>query len=143
MPQQKLPEPRQRVRNMNAATDIERSALFARRLLDIEAERHGVGAELAKARVARREGVPASTLDNIVRGRVKQVAAWVRDRLAQAVVREIQNEISRLEHEIQIARISADQPRDADLLAAEAALAQARQLISRDGIENPAGGRRG
>ena len=134
MPRQKLPEHRQMVRNMNAATDIERSALFARRLVDIEADRHGIGAELAKARVARREGVPTSTLDNILRGRVKQVAAWVRDSLARGVVRELQNEINRLEHEIQLARISADQPRDADLLAAEAALATAKTLIRKGSL---------
>lgn len=134
MPRQILPEHRQKVRNMNAAYDIERAAIFARRLVDIEADRHGIGAELAKARIARREGVPASTLDNIVRGRVKQVAAWVRDRLAQAVVREIQQEINKLEHELQIARLSADQPRDADLLAAETALAQAKILIRKGNL---------
>lgn len=144
MPRQKMPEPRQTVPPMSS--DVMRSASFARRLIEIEADRQSVGREFAKHRVARREGVPLGTLDtldNILRGRVKGVAAWVRDRLAAAVVREIQQEMARLEHELQIARLTAEDAHDVDVAAAQAALAHARELISRQGKENPAGGRRG
>lgn len=130
MPRQKMPEPRQTVPPMSS--DVMRSASFARRLIEIEADRQSVGREFAKHRVARREGVPLGTLDNILRGRVKGVAAWVRDRLAAAVVRELQ-----------IARLTAEDAHDVDVAAAQAALAHARELISRQGKENPAGGRRG
>ncbi len=113
-----------------AVADLQRAHSDARRLIELEADRSGVRSAEALPVVARREGVAPGTIENILRGRVKAVAGWVRDRLRAAVIRELQAEIGRLEHELAVARLGAARPSDDEVFAAEAALAQARKLLS-------------
>lgn len=113
-----------------AVADIERAGQDARRLIEMEALRTGATIEIARKRVAAREGIAPSTVDNILRRRVKAVAGWVRDRLRAALIRELQAELMRLEHELSIARLAAESTSDRDVAAAEAALAQAKRLLT-------------
>lgn len=117
----------------SAVADLQRANADARRLIELEADRSGVRSAEALPVVARREGVAPGTIENILRGRVKAVAGWVRDRLRAAVIRELQAEIQRLEHELAVARLSAAHPTEDEVAAVEAALAQAKRLLSRGG----------
>jgi hypothetical protein len=112
-----------------AVADLQNARSDALRLIEIEASRTGMPADLARDRIAGREGIGTGTVRNIVKGRVKAVAGWVRDRLRAAVIRELQNEILRLEHELQMARLGADRPSDDEVAAAAAALATAKRFL--------------
>lgn len=122
-------EPRRIASMSTALADLETAGAAARRLVEIEAARSGVPVDRAKRRVAVREGIAPSTVDNILRRRVKAVAGWVRDRLRAALIRELQSEIMRLEHELAVARLGALHPADPEIAEAEAALAKAKALL--------------
>ena len=77
---------------------------WVERLEKTEAARSGVPVTVARRAVARRLGVSPGTVENIRRGRTKGVRAWIADRVANAVIREIENEIRGLSHELQCAR---------------------------------------
>lgn len=114
---------------MTAHSDLEIATQTARRLTEIEARRYGLSKTVARNRVAKREKIAPGTLENLLKHRSKSVAGWVRDALQAALIREIQNEINRLEHELQITRLSSVGPSDVDVVAAETALAAAREAI--------------
>ena len=77
---------------------------WVEKLEKTEAARTGVPVTVARRAVARRLGVSPGTVENIRRGRTKGVRAWIADRVANAVIREIENEIRGLSHELQCAR---------------------------------------
>ena len=77
---------------------------WVEKLEKTEAARTGVPVTVARRAVARRLGVSPGTVENIRRGRTKGVRAWIADRVANAVIREIEAEIRGLSHELQIAR---------------------------------------
>ena len=94
-------------------------------------ERYRTGLSLPDARkaVARRIGVAPGTLENLRKGRVKRVALHVYQRLRAAVIRELQSEISRCTHELEMARQIGTDPRSADMAALETAMARAKELM--------------
>lgn len=96
-----------------------------------DARKTGGSSGEARQRVARRLGVSPGTLENVKRGRLKGLRVWVVDRIREAVVREIEAEIARLVHELEIVRQAGCDPRDPDFLAAAAALETARALMER------------
>lgn len=67
----------------------------------LHAERRRTGHKLAVVRekVARDLGTLPGTLENIGKGRIKGVRGWLRERINQMVLREIEAEIARLEAE--------------------------------------------
>jgi len=77
---------------------------WTRRLERAEASRTGLPIEDARKRVARRLGVLPGTLENIGKGRIKGIRNWVAQKIRQAVIREIEAEIARLQHELEMAR---------------------------------------
>jgi hypothetical protein len=111
-----------------SAYDVEEARRLVRQLEDREAARVGQ-AGLARVRVAHRLGVSPGSLERLRRGRLKTVGARVRDRLKAAVVKELQDEIHKLEHELEMVRLRG-RPIAADEMAqAQKLLDQAKRLI--------------
>ena len=61
-------------------------------------------AALARRSIASRLKVGVGTFENILRERVKSVDAALRDKLQALLIHELENEIDRLTHELEIAR---------------------------------------
>jgi hypothetical protein len=111
-----------------AIQDIEQARSLARSLEDREARRAG-SVELARPIVARRLGINPSKLETLRRGRLKKIEGWLRDRIAALVVREIRNEITRLNNELALARQIGMDPRAVDLTEIETDLARLKALM--------------
>lgn len=102
---------------------------WARDLEDAEASRLGMPLSEARPIIASKFGIPAGTLENMRRNRIKGLRGWIRDRVQALVIREIEAEIQRLTHELEVALRCSAKPGDDEVIAARTALAQARQLI--------------
>lgn len=124
-----LPERRGTVTPMTAAADVLLSHRTAKRLVEIEQQRTGLTVDDARERVASRVGVSSGTFENIVRRRIKSVEGWLRDKLKACLIRELQAELQRLEHELAVARLGAMAPSEDEIAAAEAAIADARRIL--------------
>lgn len=96
-----------------------------------EQDRSGTDREAATCAVARRARLSVGTVGNVIRRRVKDVAASVRDRLVSAAIADITNEITRLEHDRQMLVQMGACPRSDDMDALDGALATARAAIER------------
>lgn len=108
------------------------AAADARRLEDFLAPRVG-GRDIAREKIARDTKVPLGTLENLGRGRIKQVAAWVRDSLRAAVIRQLESELHALEHELSVLRQTGADPRSTEVDAVVSHLAAARQALGLKG----------
>ena len=108
---------------------VDEASAYARFLENHISQSSGVPIDQARKMVARRTGIPAGTLENLRRGRVKTVAAHVFAALHTAIINQLTFEIGRLTHELQIARMSSDRMDAGSVLAAEAALQAARDAI--------------
>ena len=84
----------------------------------------------ARKAVASKTRVAAGTIENLMNGRLKSVAASVFDRLADTVTREIRHEIESLEHELEMASASNLGARDGAISTVVADLERLRALIS-------------
>ncbi len=95
------------------------------------AEVHRSGKHLREARqdIAVRLGITKSTLENYRVFRLKTVPRWLYNKLKDELIAVLQSEMSRLEHEIQIARQTTSRHSDDALIAAETQLAKARELL--------------
>lgn len=111
-----------------ALTTTHEAQTLAKRLEDMRARAAG-SIELARVQIARETRISAGTLENLRRGRIKQVAAWVRDSLQAAVVRQLEQEVRALEHEIMLLRQTGVDPRSPQVSEAEAYLARARAAL--------------
>ena len=107
---------------------------IARRLEDKGCGRSGVTLALSRASVARATGVAAGTLENLRRGRIKGVRAWIFSALRAALIAELEAELARNEHELAVLRLSARRLDQEQVAEVEAGLASLRKLMSG---ENP------
>lgn len=98
-------------------------------LLESRERSAGKSAPGARATVARRLGVLPGTLENISRGRTKGVRAWIFETLRAAVIRDLEGEIQKLEHELEVARLCASRLDEDEVFAAQAAIRNARRLL--------------
>ena len=94
-----------------------------------ESARTGVPLPMAREAVARKSGIPSGTLETIRRGRSKGVRAWVVDRLREFVVSELQAEIGRLSHDLEMVRARSGGVESNAEGAARAAVEAARKLV--------------
>lgn len=106
-------------------------AHFSKRLVQRDQERFGGCAETALARVARRLRAAPGAFANIIRMRVKKVSADMRDRIVNAALADIAQEIERLEHDKLLLENMGFGPSSNDFNAAEDALAAARSALAR------------
>lgn len=85
------------------AMSAETAALYARKMVDLEASASG-DVPGALDRLARRYGVSRWTLDRLRKGRSKTVEVSLFGRLRAAYLAEVERQISKLEHELAIER---------------------------------------
>lgn len=116
---------------MTHSTYFDHAQQWERMLVTDEATRSHCLEKEAREIVARRAGISPGTLENLRNGRLKQIAAHVYGSLRGLVIRELEAEIARLEHELTVARQTSVRPDDDAIFAAAAQLAAARQLIGR------------
>jgi hypothetical protein len=83
----------------------------------------------ARRSIARKLRIGVGTFENLVRGRVKRVDAAIRDRLQALLVRELEDELARLSHELEMARQGGVHPASEHISAIETHLSQARALM--------------
>lgn len=101
-----------------------------RSLVRMRAKRAGVDVPAARRAVAADLHVSPSKVERAEKGRFKTVGAWLFDRVRGLVIREIENEIQRLTHELEIARQCGADPRSLDAGEIEARLAEVRGLLN-------------
>lgn len=77
---------------------------WATALETTERKRSGASIPNARRSVARRIGVAPGSLENLSRGRTKGVRAFLYERIRAAFIRECEQELKRLAHELEMAR---------------------------------------
>lgn len=103
---------------------------LAEGLIDDERARSRVKRPIAVANVARAAGLQPGTVENLIRGRLKYVERVERAINRLAVV-SIERKIASLGNQLAIIRATALDPREPDILGAQAALDAARACIER------------
>jgi chaperonin cofactor prefoldin len=84
---------------------------------------------MARQNLARKLQVGVSTVEHLVRGRAKIIDANIRDRLQALLVRELEQEIGRLTHDLEIARQTGAHLASDEISEVESHLAAARSLL--------------
>lgn len=114
---------------MTATAYLDRAKNWTRTLEDHEALRSGVKVKEARTIVARKVGIAPGTLENLRNGRVKAIAAHIYDRLRAAVIGDLETELRRLTHELQILRQTGVDPRDSEMAEVASDLAKVRAAL--------------
>jgi hypothetical protein len=102
---------------------------FAQSLMRRERAK-GVNYDDALPSIAHRLRIGAGTFANIVKARVKRVDGRLRDRLRALLVRELEAEITRLAHELEIARQSGAHLASEQVGEIETHLAAVRSILA-------------
>ena len=102
---------------------------LARRLESRERHRTG-NQQVARRSLAMKLRVGVGTIENLVRGRVKRIDATIRDKLQALLVKELEQEIARLWHELDIARQGGAHLASEQISEIETHLSQARAVLS-------------
>lgn len=89
--------------------------------------------KLARQRLADKLRIGAGALENIIRGRAKRIDAAIRDRLQALLIRELEAEIKRLQHELEIHRQCGMSLGGEQVSEVEAYLAKATALLKGHG----------
>lgn len=118
-----LPKLRIMVSGMSAAIGLAQT-------LERKERGRGLSIRAARQRLAEKLQVGYGTFENLVRGRVKTIDASIRDRLEALLIRELENEIRRLTHELEIARQSGARLDSEQVCEIEAHLAKAKALMN-------------
>ncbi len=114
---------------MDASVSVERARDWSTALEDREAARSGECLPEARRAVASRIKVPAGTLENLRKRRLKAIAVHLYERLRGGVIRELQAEMMRLQHELQILQATGSDPRQNEVAEVAADLAKVRQAL--------------
>ena len=88
---------------------------------------------LARRNLARKLQVGVSTVEYLVRGRAKRIDVAIRDKLQALFVREIEQEIARLHHELAMVRQSGTHLASLEVGEIETHLEAARSLLKGGG----------
>jgi hypothetical protein len=108
---------------------VSNAILVARSLERMELARCGTRSN-AQRSLANKLRIGHGTLENLIRGRVKSVDASIRDRLQAQLIRELELEKMRLEHELAIARQGGASTNSDEILEVETLLSQARAVLN-------------
>lgn len=111
------------------ADPVNSAILIARTLEHKERSRVSTVLE-ARQRIAERLRVGVGTFENLVRGRVKRIDATIRDRLQALLVRELEGEIVRLQHELAMARQCGERLDSLQISEVETHLARATAALN-------------
>jgi hypothetical protein len=113
---------------MSMGVTLDRARELERGLVIREQARHGGDREQARARLARRMGVLPGTLYNLARARLKRLDDALRAPLVSYAVHDLQLEIERLNHELEVARELGAAPGQDLVREIEATLKRAQDL---------------
>jgi hypothetical protein len=116
---------------MHPTIYVEQARDWTTRLEKKAADKHGVSLKDAREIVARETGTNPGTLENLRNGRLKAIAVHAYERLRHGVIRELEAEMRRYEHELQILRQTGADPRDFEIAEVEAGLARIREVLGR------------
>ena len=119
---------------MSAVASVETAARLSRALEDKASKQHGLNLVDARELIADKTKVSANTLANLRREppRLGEVAAaWVTQRLAGFMIRTLEAEIARAEHDLAIYRRLAHRHDADEIFAAEAEVERLRGTIKR------------
>jgi hypothetical protein len=94
----------QRRTGVSAGASIDTARDLVRGLELREQHRHGGSRQEARARLAGRMGVMPGTLYNLVFGRLKKFDEELRHRLTDYAIRDLEQEIEVLAHDLEVAR---------------------------------------
>lgn len=119
-----LPKLRKDAPNMTCAISLAR---------DLERRERGrvFSVPLARQNLARKLRVGVGTIEHLVRGRAKRIDANVRDRLQALLVHELEQEIARLSHDLEMARQGGDHLASLEVSEIQTHLAAAAALLNR------------
>ena len=126
-------EPHRECEVMTSDVYVEDAKAWTRTLEDYEARYAGLTVVAARKRVARQIGVSVGTLENLRNRSPKAVAAHIYARLKAGVIRKLEKELTRVEHELQIARQSGSHPADGEV---QAVLASRSRLCEALGLND-------
>lgn len=104
---------------------------LTRELENREKVRAGVSLKQARAIVARRLNVLPGTLENLRKGRVKDVRQRIADRLQAAYIRELERDFAALTHELACLRQTGSRLDSSEITEVETDLAKVRALLTR------------
>lgn len=102
---------------------------YARRLEEIEMGR-GRKQPDAWTAIAAAAGIPRGSFENLRRGRLKGITSFLKARVRAALIRELEQEAARLEHQLSILRRSGVDAREDVVASAEAHLVAARRALN-------------
>jgi hypothetical protein len=112
---------------MNGFDQAVRSDLV--RLEEIRALRLRASKAHARSSIARETRLAPGTLENIRKQRTKGIRGWIADTIRGALLRELEREMARLQHEYQILMASGSSHRDSEMEQVVADLARARKAL--------------
>jgi hypothetical protein len=115
---------------MSNVVTLDTARTLAARLESHERLRNGGSKSQARARLAGKMRVLPGTLYNLARNRLKRLDTELRDRLTAFAIRDLQHEIERLSHELEMARQMGAHPMSRRVGEIETHLAKARALMS-------------
>lgn len=102
---------------------------YARRLEKIEMDK-GRKQPDARAEIARKSGLAPGSIENLRRGRLKELGTSLKRRLRAALINELEQEAARLAHQLSIPRSTGVDPREDVVASAEAHLVAARAALN-------------
>lgn len=115
---------------MSSAATIDHAREIARSLEAKEQQRAG-SKDLARSSIASKLGIGRGTYDNLIRGRIKRLDVIIRDRLHALLMRELETEIARLSHELEIHRQCGTHLDSGEVGEVETHLAAAKAILNR------------
>ena len=111
--------------DVSAQSDVAIAEDWVEILETVEARRLGVTRAEARPKVARSIGVPEGKLYSLARRRLKDISNRMLRRIGDGLVRELQAELARVEHDLQIRTQIGDRPDSGEALS----LASRREKI--------------
>lgn len=114
----------------NALAECSEAQNLANILVSQEARRTG-DRIMARKKVARALGTSPGTIENLQRSRLKNVAGWLRDALRARVIRELESEIARLQHELAVHKQTGVDPRSDEATAVRADMSAVLEVLGR------------
>lgn len=116
---------------MSVTAFDEQARTWLRMAEEAKARSAGLSVQQARKPLSRDLGVTPSRVERISKGRFKSVPAWLYERIRASMIRALQEEMARLEHELAVARLCSLAPDEDEVFAAKAAVKAARSLIER------------
>ncbi len=117
------------IQNLRQSDQQVNTAILIAQALERRELQRGGTRQIARRSLAGKLRIGSGTIENLIRGRVKGVDASIRDRLQALLIRELEQEIGRLQHELDIARQSGAPLNSDQVGEIETHISKARALL--------------